>query len=399
MQASTRKALIVAAPFILFTVGYPILVDQGWFRYNSYVLPSVVLFALLVYIILGLDTGSFRKRFRSFVERAPLLVSTSLSVLLSCVLLFGLIQTFLVALGISKNHIAILLNQEVPTPTPTPLPSSSPPAPAVPLTLETLFNTDFPNLVKYKLPGDTKFEDGQQINVQAQEYADFAGRSKFVGFYVPESPLAFRVCVRLGNSVPRTLNEIESRVAMSASLDAGETMTSLKQLVFSGRVFIYHEAMLTLKQKSALVDYYKQANLDVQFRGLAYLQSELMARKLRENKLKEVTPSRVPILVPEPSLPNKLEPAAQAQIQKHPKRNSDNIQTDAITTGPCSNVQIGGTNNTAATNCEFTPPVRKIKPKDAEIEDRRYEHARQEREDKAIENFRKWNPTTECWLM
>lgn len=152
---------------------------------------------------------------------------------------------------------------------------------AAPLTLESLFDTDFPDNFKYKITGTVKFEDGTIVAVKSQEYADFLAGSSFVGFYIPSTPLTFRACVRIGNSVPETLEKIQKSISQDTSYDGGDTITSLNKLSFSGRVFIYDEYSLTLKQKATLVDYYDSKHLAVQFRGIDYLQGMAMARRLQ----------------------------------------------------------------------------------------------------------------------
>jgi len=150
---------------------------------------------------------------------------------------------------------------------------------SAPVTLESLFKSDFPNLMKItKTAEPTTFENGDSVVVTSQEYADFAARSSFLGHYIPATPLTFRVCVRLANSSYILLDSINKGMGIQTFDASG---TTLKDLKFSGRVFIYHEWPLTLRQKSTLVDYYASKHLAVEFRGIDYLQNEEMARKLQ----------------------------------------------------------------------------------------------------------------------
>jgi hypothetical protein len=157
--------------------------------------------------------------------------------------------------------------------------AQTPAEPEQRLTLESLFKGDFPSLFKYSMVADPiVFEDGERVTVTSQEYGDFSAKSSFVGFYVPPTLKTFRVCVRLANSTQHFVNEINKRMSMQMFDTSG---TKLKDLTFSGRVFIYHEEPLTLKQKSTLVDYYQSKNLAVEFRGLDYLQAVAIDRKLK----------------------------------------------------------------------------------------------------------------------
>jgi hypothetical protein len=147
------------------------------------------------------------------------------------------------------------------------------------LTLEALFKTDFPNLFKTTMVSDpVVFEDGERVTLTSQEYEDFTTKSSFVGFYIPLTFKTFRVCVRVGNSVPHFIDEINKRMSLQMYDTSG---TSLRDLTFSGRVFVYHEEPLTLKQKAVLVDYFRSKKLAVEFRGIEYLQAVVMERKLK----------------------------------------------------------------------------------------------------------------------
>jgi hypothetical protein len=125
--------------------------------------------------------------------------------------------------------------------------TSPTPRPELPLTLESLFKSDFPNLMKLTITADpTVFENGEAVTVTSQEYVDFAARSSFIGYYIPATDLTFRVCVRLANSSRSLIDGLAKRMDIKTFDASG---TTLKDLTFSGRVFIYHTMPLTLKQK------------------------------------------------------------------------------------------------------------------------------------------------------
>jgi hypothetical protein len=174
--------------------------------------------------------------------------------------------------------LLMLLNAAL---TPTQSAAETPTISVPEIILESLFATDFSNLIKFTIADSIDFEDGQRVPLRSQEYANFAANSSFVGFYIPNTPLTFRTCVRISNSVPIFLGNIRSSVGASGSFDGGETNSRLSNLVFSGRVFIYHEWPLTIKQKSTLVDYFNEAHLNVQFLGIEYLRTETLSRKLK----------------------------------------------------------------------------------------------------------------------
>lgn len=158
---------------------------------------------------------------------------------------------------------------------------------AKPVTLETLFKTDFPYTFKFAKPSDPiVFEDGTKVVITAQEYADFQAKSAFMGYYIPMTPFTFRVAVRIANSVKSSLQQAHKGVE-TQTYDPDDSPTSLDGLSFSGRVYLYHEYPLTLKQKSVLADYYESKKLDVEFRGTQYLWSSEMAKKLSQAQVEK----------------------------------------------------------------------------------------------------------------
>jgi hypothetical protein len=149
-----------------------------------------------------------------------------------------------------------------------------------PFTLATLFATDFPNLMK--LIKDSGFTmGGVHVPIKEQEYLDIVGRSKFAGFYIPSSPYTFKICREISLHAQDYMKEIEQDRTVDFSFDAGETSSAMKDFVFSGRVYIYHEQSLTLKEKTDLVEDFKRNNFDVQLFGTAYLNDVAMQRRLK----------------------------------------------------------------------------------------------------------------------
>jgi hypothetical protein len=70
----------------------------------------------------------------------------------------------------------------------------------------------------------------------------------------------------------RITNKISESVT-SSTKDPGGPSISSRDLVFSGRVYLYHEDEMTLKQKAELGDLFKANGASVIFRGLDYQQT------------------------------------------------------------------------------------------------------------------------------
>jgi hypothetical protein len=73
---------------------------------------------------------------------------------------------------------------------------------------------------------------------------------------------------------------------LAQAISTGGTDTSFSNLTFTKRVFIYHEWPLTLKQKTTIENHFALKRLDVEFRGLDYLNDVKRTRRLKELQAK-----------------------------------------------------------------------------------------------------------------
>ena len=79
----------------------------------------------------------------------------------------------------------------------------------------------------------------------------------------------------LVDAVSPAIEDMKKKVAISAGDSGG--LTSLQDLSFSGRVFLYHDEPLSNLQKAELTTAYHAKGFDVQFRGLEYLGPAVIA--------------------------------------------------------------------------------------------------------------------------
>lgn len=153
--------------------------------------------------------------------------------------------------------------------------------PATPETLHDFFKTDFNNLLKasqsFKLV--LKDKDKESINFEAQIYADFDSQSIFLGFYIPQSSHTYKICEAL-RDYKNILAELQTKQVAVEARSQGDRPVELKDLKFSGRVFVYHEYPLFASQIDELTALYKSNNLFPQFRGVDYVYA-------RKNPLKQ----------------------------------------------------------------------------------------------------------------
>lgn len=140
-----------------------------------------------------------------------------------------------------------------------------------PQSVRELFATDFPKLKRADLDILISLENGPQQTVKARFYLDFPEKVRFVGFFIPASDQTFEVSSKLVERVQTAWKDVKKNFSMKA-YDAGGS-NSIDDLIFSGRVFLYHESALTKKQQAALIDIYASRHLDANFRGGEYLES------------------------------------------------------------------------------------------------------------------------------
>jgi hypothetical protein len=145
-----------------------------------------------------------------------------------------------------------------------------------PPTLLDLFNKDFANTMKASDDGfDLKWSDNTTSHVKPQVDLDFPAKTQFVGFYVSSSTHNYEACLELANAVQQVINSLPKRLKVSGG-QLGE-LTTLEELMFSGRVYLYHDDFLSITQKAAIIEAYKRQNFDVQFRGPDYLGIQVIA--------------------------------------------------------------------------------------------------------------------------
>lgn len=102
---------------------------------------------------------------------------------------------------------------------------------------------------------------------------DFSERTDFIALYIPSSNHGFECALALADAVRPMLSSLPQRLGMVGGDSGG--ITKLEDLTFTGRVFIYHEWPLSNKEKADIVEAYSAKGLDVQFRGIDYLNNRL----------------------------------------------------------------------------------------------------------------------------
>jgi len=138
-----------------------------------------------------------------------------------------------------------------------------------PLTLKNLFDTDFPSGSVSNTITMKSVRDGTIFSIPYRVVTDFTARTKFIAFYVPSSPSAFDICCALPPQIQTVFDAIEKSIEITAT-DSGNAPTTLKDLAFTGRSFIYCEDNFSFLQLATIESAFSERNTAVQFRGQTY---------------------------------------------------------------------------------------------------------------------------------
>lgn len=143
------------------------------------------------------------------------------------------------------------------------------------LKLLDLFKTDFAENGGLTDVGMDLQVGTETVHVGRRLITDFNSKSEFAAFYVPATEHEAAVCMALADIAKPFVANFASKLDITSG--DSENVTSIHDLAFSGRVFIYHEWPLTNLEKAEIIQKFARNGLDVQFRGIEYLAPKLKA--------------------------------------------------------------------------------------------------------------------------
>lgn len=111
--------------------------------------------------------------------------------------------------------------------------------------------------------------DEERIPLRMRIFTDFPEKSIFFGLYISSGNNEAWALRRLAEHIKPIISGFTSRTGGLGGDLSG--MNTLKDLVFTGRVFIYHQVPLTTTEKADIVKTYQANEIDVYFRGLEWL--------------------------------------------------------------------------------------------------------------------------------
>jgi hypothetical protein len=168
----------------------------------------------------------------------------------------------------------------------TPLSTRVVPTPAyysTPLSLNELFDTDFPYLNANHGLLLESVPKGHELMLRLRIIFDTDERTKFVAAYIPFDPdsrFAYAACFALASELPATVNAITLQSTSSISRPDETSPTFLKELSFSGRIYIYYENDFSVDELATLNQEYRRLGLASEFRGVGYLKQHENEKRL-----------------------------------------------------------------------------------------------------------------------
>lgn len=145
------------------------------------------------------------------------------------------------------------------------------------ITLRYLYDHDFGNF----LTDNTDFNMTLNVADKPVKFAfsarmvfDFEHRARWIAYYIPFDTNTFGICVWLAAHTDDVmLPKLDSEAEVRNSGMLGSGSLSGKELIFSRRIFLYHQFILTDSQMGEIQHEATEKNLDVVFRGISYQQA------------------------------------------------------------------------------------------------------------------------------
>lgn len=125
-------------------------------------------------------------------------------------------------------------------------------------------------IIAVNLYQDIEFPDGLKVQIFYNQELNFAAHAKFLVVYVPRCNRTIGVARYVADNVKDYFHTGDLGFAIGG---VGTEETKADNLVFTGKVFIYHEDSLPLSQRGDLDTYYLERGLVLQLRSSEYVLS------------------------------------------------------------------------------------------------------------------------------
>jgi len=147
--------------------------------------------------------------------------------------------------------------------------------------LSDLYKEDFNNLLKAGVDVTATRADGKSYNFHTSVYFDFGAKVWFGGFYVPRSDFSYQLCQYLSEKYLEEMNRAKGSILVQMKDPGDSSATGSNEMIFSGRIYIYHEDRFDLKQMADLTELFKAKGVSLQLRGPDYVSSRMIDDRLR----------------------------------------------------------------------------------------------------------------------
>jgi hypothetical protein len=174
----------------------------------------------------------------------------------------------------------------IPSVTPSPDTSSDRPP-----NLHALYKSDFNRFLASELSDgvqysitNTQTRKSEQLRFEFRVHSDFGTRSKFVSVYISMPPANFpnatyELCKQIAEDCAKLIERADGGILSMAKDPGDSTFEKSSDLLFTGKIYLYHEDFLTLEQYGDLEKLFRSKNMIVQFRGLDYATTRWLQKK------------------------------------------------------------------------------------------------------------------------
>lgn len=131
-------------------------------------------------------------------------------------------------------------------------------------TLREYFDTDFQKVLNGAKP-ITLSNANSSLDIIARVHQDFDSNTKYLSFYIPKIDDSFEITVWIINNLNKAL-AITDGTEVQFGLP-GEKLVNSKDLVFSGKVFIYSETGMDFQKLEHLQQEVRKKGIFIQYRG------------------------------------------------------------------------------------------------------------------------------------
>lgn len=160
------------------------------------------------------------------------------------------------------------------------------PSPVAPPTVHDLFEKEFPNLLKLAATYEarSKTDSGNaKLQIRFQAHFDYDAKSEFVSVYLGSTDV-YEVCKAVAKQCRILLNDLTSKTHADVQIPGNPSMDYQKDLVFTGKVFVYYDGDMSLEQLGSLEALFKEEKLSPQFRGQNYATTRWLQSRASSSK-------------------------------------------------------------------------------------------------------------------